>query len=163
VTLALAVSFEPAESDVMRRAPRPPDEPILSGFLVWRIVFVSTLLLLGTFGLYLWERAQGADLALARTVAVNALVMLEVVYLFNTRYLRACVLNVTGLFGSRPILIAVAVVVALQLVFTYAPPLQALFDSRPVPILSWCLIVLVAVAVLLLVEAEKWVGRLRQS
>ena len=32
VTLGLALAFEPAEQDVMARPPRPPDEPLLSGF-----------------------------------------------------------------------------------------------------------------------------------
>ena len=161
VTLALALAFEPAESDVMRRAPRRPDEPILSGFLVWRVAFVSAILLLGTFGLFAWERSQGAGIELARTVAVDALVMIEVAYLFNTRYLRDPVINRAGLLGSRPVLIAIAVVLGLQLLFTYAPPMQVLFETRPVSLLSWCLIVLVAAAALILVEAEKWVSRKR--
>jgi magnesium-transporting ATPase (P-type) len=161
VTLALALGFEPAESDVMRRAPRRPDEPILSGFLVWRVALVSTILLLGTFGLFVWERSQGTGIELARTVAVNTLVMFEVAYLFNTRHLRDPVLNRAGLLGSRPVLLAVALVVGLQLLFTYAPPMQVLFDTRPVSLLSWCLIVLVAVAAMVLVEAEKWMSRRR--
>jgi magnesium-transporting ATPase (P-type) len=161
VTLALALGFEPAESDVMRRAPRRPDEPILSGFLVWRVAFVSAILLLGTFGLFVWERSEGAEIELARTVAVNTLVMFEVAYLLNTRHLRDPVLNRAGLLGSRPILIAIGLVVGLQLLFTYAPPMQVLFDTRPLSLLSWCLIVLVALAALFLVEAEKWVSRRR--
>jgi calcium-translocating P-type ATPase len=162
VTLAMALAFEPPESDVMGRAPRRPNEPIFSRFLVWRIVFVSTILLLGTFGIFLWEREQGASVELARTVAVNTLVMFEVFYLFNTRYLRRSVLSREGLLGSRPVLIAVAIVIGLQLLFTYAPPMQILFDTRPVPLLSWCLMVLIACTVLFLVEAEKWIAR-RQS
>jgi magnesium-transporting ATPase (P-type) len=158
VTLALALAFEPPESDVMRRVPRRPDEAILSGFLVWRIAFVSTILLLGTFGIFLWQRGQGASVELARTVAVNTLVLFEVFYLFNTRYLRRSVLSRDGLFGSRPALIAVAVVIGFQLLFTYAPPMQLLFDTRPVSFLTWCLMVLVASSVLFLVEAEKWLG-----
>jgi magnesium-transporting ATPase (P-type) len=161
VTLALALAFEPAESDVMRRAPRRPNEPILSGFLVWRVAFVSAILLVGTFGLFMWERSQGATVELARTVAVDSLVMIEVAYLFNTRHLRNPVINRAGLLGSRPVLIAIGVVLALQLLFTYAPPMQALFDTRPVSLLSWCLIVMVAVVSLLLVEAEKWARRRR--
>ena len=58
--------------------------------------------------------------------------MIEVAYLFNTRYLRDPVINRAGLLGSRPVLIAIAVVLGLQLLFTYAPPLQVLFDTRPV-------------------------------
>ncbi len=85
VTLALALAFEPAENNLMRRPPRPPTEPLLSSFLVWRTVFVSILLVSGTFGLYLWYREHGADLRLARTVAVNTLVFFEIFYLFNCR------------------------------------------------------------------------------
>jgi len=47
VTLALALSFEQAEPGVMRRPPRAASDPILSGFMVWRISFVSVLLTLG--------------------------------------------------------------------------------------------------------------------
>ncbi len=159
VTLALALAFEPPETDVMGRPPRRASEPLLSKFLVWRIVFVSTILLLGTFGLFVWEREQGASVELARTVAVNTLVMFEVFYLFNTRYLRRSVLNKEGMLGSRPILIAVAIVIGFQLAFTYAPPVQILFDTRPVSFLSWCMTVLVASTVLFLVEVEKWISR----
>ncbi len=159
VTLALALAFEPPETDVMGRPPRGAREPLLSRFLVWRIVFVSTILLLGTFGLFVWEREQGASVELARTVAVNTLVMFEVFYLFSTRYLRRSVLNKEGMLGSRPILIAVAIVIGFQLAFTYAPPVQTLFDTRPVSFLSWCMTVLVASTVLFLVEVEKWISR----
>ncbi len=86
VTLALALVFEPAESDVMRRKPRDVHAPMLSGFMTWRILFVSVLMVIGTFGLFLWERLQGTDIETARTVAVNTLVIAEVFYLFNTRY-----------------------------------------------------------------------------
>src|SRR3989338_4862403 len=73
VTLALALSFEPAEPDVMRRAPRAANEPLLSGFMIWRISFVSVLLALGVVALFLWVLARGDSLETARTMAVNAL------------------------------------------------------------------------------------------
>src|SRR5690606_1251481 len=44
VTLALALAFEPAEAGLMQRPPRDPRQPLLSGLLLWRIVFVSLLL-----------------------------------------------------------------------------------------------------------------------
>jgi potassium/sodium efflux P-type ATPase len=87
VTLALALAFEPSEGDVMKRPPRAPNAPILSGFLLWRIAFVSLIIVVGVFGLYLWERSRGADIEFARTVAVNTLVMFEVFYLLNARYI----------------------------------------------------------------------------
>ena len=89
VTLALSLVFEPAEPDVMQRRPRDVRAPMLSGFMTWRILFVSVLMVFGTFGLFLWERLHGTEIETARTVAVNALVIAEVFYLFNTRYLTA--------------------------------------------------------------------------
>jgi magnesium-transporting ATPase (P-type) len=46
VALGLTLAFEPPEPDVMRRPPRPGDEPLLSAFLVWRVAFVSALFML---------------------------------------------------------------------------------------------------------------------
>jgi magnesium-transporting ATPase (P-type) len=162
VTLALALAFEPAERDVMARPPRRPDEPLLSRFLLWRIVLVSLILLLGTFGLFLYERAQGAGIEAARTVAVNALVMCEVVYLFNTRHLSRSALSLATVSGNRFALLAAASVVLLQLLFTYAWPMQALFATAAVDAAAWGRILLVAAAVFVLVELEKTLVR-RQS
>ncbi len=159
VTLGLALAFEPPESDVMRRPPRRPDEPILSRLLLWRVAFVSAILVAGTFGLFLWAREHGADVATARTVAVNTLVMFEVFYLFNARYVLAPVLNRRGLFGSRAVLIAIGLVVVLQVLMTYAPPMQHLFGTRPLDAGTWIEIVAVASTVLFLVEIEKWALR----
>ena len=41
VALGLVISFEPHEIDVMRRPPRTIDRQIVTGFGIWRILFVS--------------------------------------------------------------------------------------------------------------------------
>jgi len=161
VTLALSLVFEPAESDVMRRRPRDVRAPMLSGFMTWRILFVSLLMVLGTFGLFLWERLQGTDINTARTVAVNALVIAEVFYLFNTRYLTAPVLNRNGLLGNRYVLIAVGTVLFFQVLFTYLPLMQVFFSTAPVSAGSWLRILGVGILLFLAVEVEKSVVRRR--
>lgn len=163
VTLALALAFEPTEADVMSRRPRRPNEPLLTGFLIWRIAFVTVILVAGTFGLFLWEREHGADVELARTVAVNTLVMFEVFYLFNTRLLLAPVTNRDGIFGSRVVLYSVAAVIAFQLLFTYAPPLQQLFGTKALDLETWVRIIVVTFPVFVLVELEKWLIRLLRA
>jgi magnesium-transporting ATPase (P-type) len=163
VTLALALAFEPAEPGVMAKPPRRPDEPLLSRFLLWRVVVVSLIVLVGTFGLFLFERAQGQDIEAARTVAVNTLVMFEAVYLFNTRYLSRSALSWQALLGSRIVLLAVAGVVLLQLLFTYAWPMQALFATRALDAAAWSRILLVASSLFLLIELEKWLLRRRSA
>jgi len=155
VTLALALAFEPKEHDLMAKPPRRPDEPILSPFLIWRIAFVSTVLVLGVFGVFLWLRLAGADIETARTASVNTLVMFEVFYLFNVRKLQSSPLAGLMTAEARIIWAAVAAVVLFQLLFTYAPFMQWLFHSRPLPADVWLVSLAVAMTIFLMVEAEK--------
>ncbi len=155
VTLALSLAFEPAEKDVMRRPPRRAQESLLSGLLLERITLVSLLMVIATFGLFIWAREQGQSIELARTLAVNTLVVGEAFYLFNTRYLKASSLNWRALTGNRYALIALAVVVLFQLLFTYSGPLQSLFQTRTLEPFHWLLSLGAGLAVFLAVELEK--------
>jgi magnesium-transporting ATPase (P-type) len=160
VALGLTLAFEPAEPDVMRRPPRNPREPLLSGFLLWRVVLVSTLFMLGAFGIFALVEARGGTLEAARTAVVNVIVVLEIAYLFSVRYQRMTSLTWRGALGTWPVLIGVGTVVLLQLAFTYAPPLQMLFASRPLDPIADGLPILAAGAALLgLLEVEKHLRR----
>ncbi len=163
VTLALALSFEPAESHVMQRPPRPPDEPILSRFLIWRISFVSFLAVAGTFGLFVWEREGGASIETARTVAVNMLVVFEAFYLLNARYFYRSVFSKTGLMGNPYIPLSIAIVLLMQVLFTYTGFMQVLFDTTGIGLFSWIRIVLVGAVIFLIIEGEKFVLRNQQA
>jgi magnesium-transporting ATPase (P-type) len=159
VTLALTLAFEPPEQNVMKRPPRDPQEPLLSGLLVWRIAFVSLILVAGTFGLFVWERDHGASIELARTVAVNTLVMFEIFYLFSARYLLAPALTFEGLSGNRYVLYAIGLLIMIQMAFTYTGPMQTLFATSAMSIDSWLRVITVASSVLFLVETEKMLLR----
>ncbi|MCW8829671.1 MAG: cation-transporting P-type ATPase [Gammaproteobacteria bacterium] len=163
VTLALTLAFEPAELNIMRRAPRRRDEPLLSPLLIWRIVFVSLILVSGTFGMFLWQRMNEVGIDEARTVAVNTLVMFEIFYLFSARHFIAPSLTREGLAGNRYALIASGALILIQLAFTYAPPFQLLFQTTPLSLVTWLEIVAVASSVLFLVELEKWWLRWRSG
>ena len=159
VALAMVLAFEPTEREVMRRPPRPPGEPVISGFLVWRIVLVSLLFLAGIFGMFELALLRGAPVEEARTVAVNTLVAMEVFYLFSVRYLRAPSFTFEGVRGTKPVLIAVFAVFGLQLLFTYAPFMETFFHSRPLSFATGLQIVAVGVALLVLLEIEKFLRR----
>ena len=159
VVLAMTLAFEASERGVMRRPPRAPGEAILSAFVVWRVAFVSLLFCGGIFGKFALAQAQGASIEEARTVAVNTLVVMEIFYLFSVRYLNDTSLTLKGVVGTKPVLIAIAAVTALQFLFTYAPFMEAFFDTRPLSLLEGLQIVAVGVAVMLILELEK---RLRQ-
>ncbi|MGM0553687.1 MAG: cation-transporting P-type ATPase [Pseudomonadota bacterium] len=155
VTLALALAFEPTEPGVMQRPPRAPNTPLLSGFLLWRIGFVSVLLVAGTFGHFLWLEQQGVPDEFARTVAINTLVMGQLFFLFNSRYILEPAFNREGLLGSRAVLIAGGVLIVLQALFTYAPPLQFLFGTTAIGLQEWARILVFGIVLFILVELEK--------
>src|SRR5690606_14611129 len=78
VTLSMALVFEPAESNVMVRPPRPTGEPLLPPFLIGRLILVAAIQVAGTFGLFAWHMGQGVILEEARTVALNTVVFFEI-------------------------------------------------------------------------------------
>ena len=163
ITLAMVLAFEPAEPSVMRRAPRPPGEPMLSGFVIWRIALVSVLFTLGIFGVYQAALGSGAPIEQARTMAVNALVAMEVFYLFSVRYLKAPSFTWQGVQGTPRVLVAVAIVMALQALFTYAPFMQTWFRTSALSVYQLMLCALAGVVVLLVLELQKAALRRRMA
>ena len=159
VTLALSLAFEPPEENVMNRPPRRAGEPLLNIHLVWRIIFVAMILMMGTFGLFIYEIEAGHSAEVARTVAVNTLVFFEIFYLFNSRYISDSVLNVKGFTGNRFVLMAIGLLILFQLAFTYVPPMQTLFGTAAITVDMWVRIILVSSSVLFLVEIEKYFVR----
>ncbi|MDP2144891.1 MAG: cation-transporting P-type ATPase [Gallionella sp.] len=163
VTLALALSFEKAEPDVMRRAPRAAREPILSRFMIWRIGFVSVILAAGALSLFLWGIARGDSLETARTMAINALVMGEIAYLFNCRYLLAPVRSWQDFTGNRYVLFSVAILLVIQAGFTYLPFMQKLFGVVALDAAAWGLIAGFGVLLFVVIEIEKRLFRSRSA
>lgn len=161
VTLSLAIAFEQPEPGLMARRPRDPKEPLVNGFMLWRIGFVTALLVTASFGLFLWEIERGMGLEFARTAAVNALVMGQIVYLFNCRRLTGSILSREGFLGNRVALKAVAVLIALQLAMTHLPFKQALFGTAHLDAATWLRVAAIGIAVLLAVELEKVYWRRR--
>ena len=155
ITLGLVLAFEPPEPGVMRRPPRPRDAPLLSRFLLWRIGFVSVLFLAGTFGIFEYAMQTGRGVPAARTMVVNTLVVMQIFYLFNVRYLHMTSFSLRGALGTPAVLAAVGVVIAAQLAFTFAPFMQALFDTAPLRLQEGALIIGIGVVVMAVLEIEK--------
>ncbi len=152
--LGLMLAFEPKEPGIMQRPPRDPGTPILTRELLIRILLVGVLLLAGAFGLFKWERMQGSSLEEARTVAVNAFVIMELFYLFNCRSLTKSVFQL-GFFSNARLFAGVSAMLLLQLAYTYLPLMNHLFQSSAIGIDSWAWILAAGMATSLVVEAEK--------
>jgi magnesium-transporting ATPase (P-type) len=155
VALGLTLAFEPPEPGSMQRSPRAADKPVLSAFVVWRIVFVSVLFVFGVYGVFLWADNRGLSLEAARTLAVNTIVVMEIFYLFSIRFRHGASLTWRGLLGTPAVLAGVGTVIPLQLAFTYAPPLQVLFDTRPLNLIDGGVALGTGLLLFLILEVEK--------
>ena len=155
VTLSLALAYEPGEPGVMRRPPRRPGAPILGEYALWRIAFVSVLIGGATLTVFRFEEHRGYSTEMAQTMAVNTLVLGQVFYLFNSRFIRESSLRLDLLFTNRVVWVAIGVLVVLQLMFVYVPFLNLWFHSAPIGARDWFLPVGIGFAIFLAVEGEK--------
>ncbi|MBZ4416253.1 HAD-IC family P-type ATPase [Myxococcus sp. RHSTA-1-4] len=162
VSLALPLAFEAREADIMRRAPRAPDAPVLNRFVVMRTALVAVLMAAGAIGLFLHEyRLElprvGHEVALAeaQTMAVNTVISFQIFYMLMCRTLTGSLWKV-GLFSNRTVFVGVGALVALQAAFMYVPFMQRVFDTAPLGVRAIGLSVLVGAVVLPVVGVEKW-------
>lgn len=154
VLLGMMLAFEPAEAGIMQRPPRPPKAPILDRVLLGRTLLVSLLLLTGSFGLFELALRDGRTLEEARTLAVNVFVLVETVYLFNCRSLVRPFWTVPA-FSNPWVWAGSAAMLALQLIFTYVPAFNRVFQTAPIGLADWAALAGVAVVCMILVEIEK--------
>lgn len=159
VALAMSLAFERPEASIMHQPPRRANAPILSRFILWRVMLVSVLFAIGIFGQFTLAQAQGAGLDAARTMALNTLVAMEVFYLFSVRYRHGWSLTWQGVKGTPAVLIAVAVVLLLQAGFTYLPVMQTLFDTVALSPWQIAQCALAGVALLVVLEVDKHAAR----
>ena len=159
VALGLVIAFEPHELDVMRRPPRAVDRGILTGFGIWRVIFVGLSLLAYTLWAFFWMKGQGASDALARTVAVNAITIGQCFFLLNSRYLIDSSLSVKAHLENKFVALGIGAVIVLQLLFTYFGPLQRLFGNEAVPLHVWPILFAGGLVFFLAIEIEKLIIR----
>jgi calcium-translocating P-type ATPase len=169
VTLALPLAFEAMEPGLMRRAPRPPDEPLLSRFVITRTVTVALLMTGAAIALFLLHRQDRLDagasealaLAEAQTVVVTMIVLFQILYLVQSRT-RERRLREIGWTTNPHVFAGVALLLALHASFVYLPIMHDLFGSAPLDAVAWAEATLAALIVLPAVAAEKaWRRRAR--
>lgn len=155
ITLGIALAFEPTEAATMRRLPRRRNEPLLSGHLIWHIIFVSALFVSAVFGVYTYALDKGYSSELGRTIALNTLVVLEISHLFFIRNIYGTSLTWRAARGTPTVWAVVLAVTAAQFAVTYLPPLQQVFSTEPVPLAEGFLIVGIGIVFFAVIESEK--------
>ncbi len=170
VALALPLAFEAKEPDIMERPPRDPSAPVFSRFLILRTALAATLMCAVALVMFSWHyypvpdsaARAGETLREAQTLAVTTVVLSQVFYLLNCRSLRGSVLRI-GFFSNPTLFAGIAVVLALQGIFIYAPFMNGVFYSSPLSATELALATCAAVLIMPVIGLEKWIRGLTTS
>ena len=163
VTLGVVLAFDPPDDRCLQQLPRGVEKNIFGRLLVWRLVSVSAMLVLVVLGVYHWDEMRGFSVNYLRTVAVNALSVAQIGYIFSCRNIRKN-LTPAEIFGGNYVLyIGIFAVVALQMLFTYSPGFQYVFQTENLDGESWGKIIFLGVCVFLAVELDKYISALTQE
>jgi Ca2+-transporting ATPase len=141
---ALSLAMEPADPDVMRRAPRDPQEAILSRRFAVSIAAFAVLLTAVTIAGFMIG-LEGSDTATPRamTMSFMTLALAQTFHLVNARG-RTRATGVRSLMTNRYAIGAIVLVVALQVIALHTPPLADLLGVQPLSVSDWGIVVALA-------------------
>jgi len=165
VLLGTMLAFEVPEPGIMKCPPRPPRKPLLNRAAVQTILVLGILLCLVAFMVYRWELidTENADpIRAAQTSAVNAIVFGQIFLLFSYRSLKYSMFKL-GVFSNRLLLLGVSLMTIAQLLFTYTLVMNRIFETVPIVLSDWLVIIAAALAIYLLVEGKKGLRRGRKA
>ncbi|GAA2970692.1 magnesium-transporting ATPase (P-type) [Microbacterium terrae] len=155
LTLSLALAYEPAERGIMRRPPRASGGPIIDGRELAFVLVTSLLIGGATLAVFYRAVAAGVDVPTARTEAVLMLALGQFAFLLNCRFLSRSSITLDVLRGNPAVWWSALALLVLQILFTYVPFMNTLFESRPLPAVEWVTPVVLSVVIFFAAEALK--------
>ena len=143
ITMTIPLSFEPKSSKVMKRPPRPANEQFLTIDRIKRILAVSLYNWTLIFGMFEWVRqAEWGSLELARTMAIQALVMGRIIYLLSISQLVPSLIakfrgSTQKVQGAPALALGLVVAVTLQIIFSNSAFINDVFKTAPMTLDQW--------------------------
>jgi len=152
----LALTAEPAEKDIMSRAPRPPEENIFAHGMWQHIIWVGLFIAGISLAAMAW--AIERDVPYWQTIVFTVLTVSQLFHSLAVRSETASLFTI-GLFTNLPLLGAVTLTLLLQLAVIYVPALNDIFYTQPLPLFDLMVCLALSSLVLFAVEIEKWLVR----
>jgi Ca2+-transporting ATPase len=154
---ALALAFDPPDSDLMQRRPRNPESGVFSRPVVLLITIGGLWSTAINLGLFLWLLHEGRPLAEAMTLTFLSLLLIQFFKAYNFRSDRRSLLFRP--FANRWLNLAVLWELSLLPFLIHYPPLQPVFGTAPIAPQDWLLTAAVSATICPVLEAGKWMVR----
>ncbi len=148
IAMTVPLAFEPKSERVMQQSPRNPNEPLLSGGLLKRILVISAFNWIAIFGVFEWVQQTTANVDLARTMAIQALVAGRIFYLLSISQFGSAVIDklrgIRATISVAPAIgIGIVCTVILQVIFSQWAVMNDLFYTAPLNFNQWLICLLV--------------------
>jgi len=148
----LAFISEPAESGIMQRPPRPPEENIFAHGMWQHIVWVGLFVGGISIASQAWAISRGVEYW--QTIVFTVLTISQLFHSLAVRSETASLFTI-GLFSNLPMLGAVTFTILLQMAVIYVPFLNEIFHTQPLPLTDLMVCLMISSLVLFVVEIEK--------
>ena len=158
---ALALGVDPADPDIMNRPPRSQRESVFSKPIKLLIFGVSIIMAAVLLPLFHWAN-QTRGLIYAQTIVFTTLVMFEMFNAFNCRSEKYSIRKI-GFLCNKWLIAAVAISILMQLAVLYTPAFDILFDTMPLSITDWLIILPLSSTPLVAVELVKLYAKNRDA
>ncbi len=154
----LALVTEPAEKDIMNRAPRPPKENLFAGGLIARIILTGIILTAAALFIQWWAANQEYDIRTQQTMVFTTLCFVQ---LGNALSVRSVYLSLfsSGIFANKALWGAIVLTVILQLLIVYVPFLHPIFKTTALGWLAMAVILMVTISSVLCIEFLKYLNK----
>lgn len=154
ITLSYALGFEQASKDTMSRPPRDPNQGILTKYNVFRIFYVSLLIIIPAY----WLAMQFEGQALRQTVLLQNIVAAQAVYMINCREQVDASLN-KGFFQNKFLFISLGILFVLQTGVIYLPFAQQVIETTSLSFAQHLPILANVLLLFTIVEVEKRISK----
>lgn len=153
----IPLALEPKHGNIMNDPPRRISDPLIDNVMRWRILLVAITMAIGTITLFVWEYNHN-DYDQARTVAFEAMVLFQILNVFNCRSLTESAFKFP-VFKNLYITGAFTVSWGLTILAVYIPGLQKMFYTTSLDLWQWLRLIIVCSTVIAVVEFEKYLRR----
>lgn len=153
----IALVAEPAEKDIMNRAPRPPKENLFAGGLAIRIVLSALVMTVASISVQWWAATNGYDVRTQQTMVFTTLCFVQLGNALSVRSFSRSLFS-TRILANGRMWAAIILTIVLQTLIVHTPLLQPIFKTIA---LSWnemVIILIVTLASLLCIELLKWLS-----
>ena len=159
VTVSLALAFESIEKGTMKMPPRSPKTPLLSGYFIWRILFVAILIGGLTLIMNLYLLGKGVSEGVVNTITLQTIVYAQLFHLFNSRSIRGFAFG-KDFFSNKAVFLVSVAMILLQLSITYLPFMNDIFGTVALSLSDWQYPLYIGLIVFVVIEIEKTVMRI---